>query len=177
MVRLLRGQIRLGVRWAWVLSPAAPLHRPLSGQARSLTFPPGPPGLTAAGSWARRGRGQRSAFPVGPHPALRLPPPALTRSAPPFPAASTPLPTGRKPGQKVGREAETDRQCERAPERLWERQQTDRQTDGWKVRWQQARGLRESQEMAKREQMAREEEKEGQRKTTGRLGSRGEERC
>ena len=101
----------------------------LSG-LRALTFPPGPPGLTAAGSWAGMGRGQRSACPLAPAP-LQLPSPSLTHSAPPSPAASTPLPTVGKPSQK-GREGgrETDRQRERALER-WgkrERRQTDRQT-------------------------------------------------
>ena len=61
-----------------------------------------------------------------------LPSPSLTRSAPPSPAASTPLPTVGKPSQK-GREGgrETDRQRERALER-WakrERRQTDRQME------------------------------------------------
>lgn len=36
--------------------------------ARPLTFPPGPPGLTAAGSWAGRRWGQRSAFSAVPSP-------------------------------------------------------------------------------------------------------------
>ena len=117
---------RRGVRCDGVMSPV-----PTLSGLRALTFPPGPPGLTAAGSWAGMGRGQRSACPLAPAP-LQLPSPSLTHSAPPSPAASTPLPTVGKPSQK-GREGgrETDRQRERALER-WgkrERRQTDRQTD------------------------------------------------